>query len=104
MIDQNLVSLLLVVSDQANFNSLVKKGISYIEIATLTENAIKEGYLSYVDKKIKLSDSGIQYLKDHHEILKKRSKDEWISKDIKSQIKKINKNTIFVPDQNKLSF
>ncbi len=34
----------------------------------------------------------------------KRKKEEWITKDLKSKIPKLNKKTIYVPKRNELNF
>ncbi len=38
------------------------------------------------------------------ELNKKTSTEEWIKKDLKSKIPKLDKNTIFVPRKNELTF
>ena len=39
-----------------------------------------------------------------HGFIKKTNKNEWIEKDLKSQVKRIDKNFIFLPRQNELTF
>lgn len=37
-------------------------------------------------------------------IQNKKNKEEWIQKDLKSKIPKLDKKAIYIPDQNKLNF
>ena len=45
-----------------------------------------------------------QYKEDNNKQLPRKNKEEWIEKDFKNQVKRIDKNSIFLPRQNELTF
>ncbi len=104
MKEKHIYLLLNAIKHNTDINRLVKEGLSYSGIAKLTKNAIIDKLVIYQNDQIQLSEKGdllYEQIKDNY---KRINKDEWIEKDLKSQIQRIDKNTIFVPRQNELTF
>jgi len=104
MKENKLTILLHIIKNNGNVNKLVREGVSFKEITSLTNEAIEREYLTYENEKISVTDKGTEFLKQTIEIIKKTNKNEWIEKDLKSQVKRIDKNFIFLPKQNELTF
>jgi len=104
MIDNKLTILLQIIQNNGNVRRLIREGSSFKDIAQLTTIAIEEGYLEYVEERVSLTEKGRFFLQETLERIKKTNKEEWIEKDFKSQIPRIDKSTIFVPRQDELTF
>jgi hypothetical protein len=104
MEEKELYLLLNVIKNNGDIKRLVREGINYKEIAELTNEAISRKLVTYIDNQILLSDLGNSRFEEIKNNYKKTNKDEWIEKDKKNQIPGIEKNTIFVPRQNELTF
>ena len=104
MKDNKLTLLLHIIKSNGNINKLVREGVSFKEITNLTNNAIEKGYLTYENERIFVTEKGNDFLNQTTEAIKKTKKNEWIEKDLKSQVKRIDKNFIFLPRQNELTF
>lgn len=104
MKENKLTVLLHIIKTNGNINKLIREGVSFKEIASLTNDAIEKGYLTYENEKIFVTIEGIEFLTKTSEIIKKTNKEDWIEKDFKSKVKQIDKNSIFLPRQNELSF
>ena len=104
MKEENLYLLLDVVFRNGSVKRLTRNNIDFNEIAKQTNLAINQGLLSYSEDQIALSKEGIELYKQLEARFKKVNKDEWIEKDLKNQIAKKDKNFIFMPRQNELSF
>lgn len=104
MKEKEIYLLLNAIKKNTDIKRLVREGLSYSDIARLTKDAITNELVDYQDEKIKLSIKGNELYEQIKDNYKRTNKDEWIEKDLKSQIPRINKNTIFVPRQNELTF
>lgn len=104
MTNENLYILLDIVFRNGSVKRLARAGIDYNEIAIQTGIAIKDELITYSEEKIILTDKGVELYKQLETTYKRTKKEEWIEKDKKNQIAKIDKNTIFVPRQNELTF
>jgi len=104
MKNENLYILLDIIFRNGSIKRLARKGVSYNEIAKQTQVAIKEKLVSYDKEKVILTKKGIKLLKQLETTYKKTNKEEWIEKDEKSRIDKKEKDFIFVPRQNELTF
>lgn len=104
MKENQLTILLHIIKSNGNVNKLVREGVSFKEITSLTNEAIEKEYLTYENEKISVTDKGTEFLNQTIEIIKKTNKNEWIEKDLRSQVKRIDKNFIFLPRQNELTF
>lgn len=104
MNEKYLYILLGIIERNGNIRSLLREGLSFSRIAELTNEAIASGLVIQSDERIKLSDIGLEKMQELEVRYKKINKEEWIDKDIKSVIPKLDKNLIFLPDQNELTF
>lgn len=104
MKEKEIYLLLNAIKKNTDIKRLVREGLSYSDIARLTKDAITNELVDYQDEKIQLSIKGNELYEQIKDNYKRTNKDEWIEKDLKSQIPRIDKNTIFVPRQNELTF
>lgn len=104
MKEKDIYLLLNAIKKNTDIKRLLREGLSYSGIARLTKDAISNELVNYHDDKIQLSEKGQELYAQIKENYKRTNKDEWIEKDLKSQIPRIDKNTIFVPRQNELTF
>lgn len=104
MNDKHLYILLSVIKNNGDIKRLKREGISYKEIAKLTQKSIKNNLISYTDDLIELSESGLEKLKELETIYKEKNKEYWIEHEKESIIPKLEKNFIFLPNQNELLF
>lgn len=99
-----LYMLLSVIHSNGNVNRLIREGLSFKEIAEMTQVAISKGYVTYEGERMRLSNSGISLHAELAVEFKRTNKDKWIEKEEKSIIEKIDKNFVFLPNQNELHF
>src|SRR6187402_2676657 len=104
MNEKHIYTLLKVVNSNANVKLMTRIGLTFSKIADLTNYAINEGYLEHTKEKIVLSKKGFSKFKELDTKLKNINKEEWIEKDIKSIVPKLDKSIMFVPKQNELTF
>lgn len=99
-----LYLLLDVINRNGSVKKLTREGITFNEIAEQTNNAIFENLVSNKDDKIVLTAKGIELLGVLEKEHKRTNKNEWIEKDFKNKIPKLEKNMLFLPRQDELSF
>lgn len=104
MKEKEIYLLLNAIKKNTDIKRLIREGLSYSAIARLTKEAISNELVTYEDEKIHLSEKGEQLYEKIKDNYKRTNKEEWIEKEFKSQIKRIDKNAIFVPRQNELTF
>jgi hypothetical protein len=103
---ENLYILLDVIFRNGSLKRLARKGVDYNEIANQTQIAIKNELVNYDKERVILTPKGLELLKQLEITYKKTTKSEWIEKDEKNRLGKNRreKNFIFVPRQNELTF
>lgn len=101
---KNLYLLLTIVKNNGSIKRLTREGLTFKMIAEISNSAIKEGYLIYENNLTTLSSTGNQFIEDFGPEFKLTNKDEWIQKDFSSKIKRLEKDFIFLPNQNELNF
>ncbi len=104
MNEKHLYKLLKVINKNGNINNLIREGLSFSKIAELTNKAIIAELVIKSNDKIELSRKGLEKIQKLEVRYKKTNKEEWIEKDIKSIIPKLDKDLIYLPDQNELTF
>ncbi|HVS92170.1 MAG TPA: hypothetical protein VHE59_09075 [Mucilaginibacter sp.] len=100
----NLTLLLNVVKKKGNILLLRRQQLSFRQIVELTEQAVANGFVTYLENKITLTSQGEEFLALNLDAIKKRKKSEWIEPDIKNKIKPFPKNEVFLPDRSEFSF
>jgi hypothetical protein len=104
MTPENTYILLDIIQKNGSVNRLTNNGMSYEEVAKGINYLITEKLIEYKNEKIVLSENGNLELKKLEIIFKKKNKNEWILPYEKGRIAKLEKNFIFVPKQNDLTF
>ncbi|GAC1303673.1 MAG: hypothetical protein NVSMB24_10000 [Mucilaginibacter sp.] len=104
MNEDNLYLLLDIIKKNGNVKKLIHNGLSYKAIAELTTWAITNEYLLIDKNEIFLSQKGTTELTRLSTLFKKNNKEEWIVPEIESKIKPIEKDFIYLPNRNELSF
>lgn len=99
MNELSLFILLKVIKSNGDIRRLKREGLEYYEIVELTNKIISNNYAIYSDDNIVLTSLGEKKLKDLKSIIARTKKENWINKETKSKINKIDKNFIFLPDQ-----
>ncbi|MFH7004238.1 hypothetical protein [Flavobacterium bizetiae] len=102
--DNNLYLLLDVIKKSGSVKKLTRIGITFNQIAEYTNQAIQKGLITNVENKIVLTELGLESLEVLEKHYKKTNKEEWIEIDVENKIPKIEKNSIFLPRQNALTF
>ena len=104
MNDKHLYILLSVIKNNGDIKRLKREGISYQEIAQLTQKSIETNLIIYTDDLIELSEFGLNKLKELEKLYKEKNKELWIENEKESIIPKLEKDFIFLPNQNELLF
>ncbi len=104
MKEQNLQILLSIIKNNGDVRRLKREGLDYIDIAELTNQVISTQLASYTDETIALTAKGHKKLLELEQIIKKTNKKNWIDKELKSQIPRLDKSFIFLPNQKELDF
>lgn len=104
MNEKHLYILLNVIKTNGDIRKLKREGIEYIEIAELTKLAITKEYVSYKNDIVTLSEKGLKKINELENVYKVRNKELWIEPENKSKIPKLEKDFIFLPNQNEIHF
>ncbi|WP_183562521.1 hypothetical protein [Mucilaginibacter sp. SP1R1] len=104
MNELNLTLLLNIIKNKGNVLRLKREKLSFRQIAEFTEQAVVDGFITYSDNKIILTELGEEFLELHLPATKKKNKAEWIEPDIKNKIKPYPKNEVFLPNRSEFSF
>jgi len=100
---KGLYLLFRVVKGDSNLNILLREGMDFRQIGELIEEAAKIGLIETKNSKIILTELGLTKFEEYRLEYKKRNKEEWIEKEKDSQIPKLDKDFIYLPDPNNLS-
>ncbi|PVV55983.1 hypothetical protein [Chryseobacterium sp. HMWF035] len=104
MKNKHIYLLLEIIKNNGNVKRLTHEGLRFSEIADLTSKVIADNYAEYIEDNIVLTEIGTQFLSTLTEDFKERDKNNWIIKENKSKIKKIDKDFIYLPNLKELSF
>mgnify|MGYP003582535520 CR=1 FL=1 len=96
--------LLKIVKFNGNLTPLVKMGYEYSQIIQLLDELIADGLLTKANNKVMATETGLLEIDNLNKQLSRRDSSLWIEPDTASRITKINKNDVFLPDQDELSF
>ncbi|EGV42498.1 hypothetical protein BZARG_2200 [Bizionia argentinensis JUB59] len=104
MIKREEILMLNLIEDSGNVKRLLRENLSYKEISELISKLVQDELLTYVDKKIILTDKGEKKLNESKHLIKETNKELWIKPENKSRVKKIERNFIYLPNQTELDF
>lgn len=96
--------LLKTINDDGNIKKLRHYGLTYRQIGDLIEENIANGNLNGIEDVVSLTERGKEYLLANRELIKERDKSKWIELDLKNKTQPIDKEFIFLPSRNELSF
>lgn len=103
--DSKIITLLLhVIATRGNINQLRRQNMTYWEIANLSEALIDSGLLKYEGNLLTITQDGLNFLEKNRSLIKNKDKSTWIEPDYKNKIKRIDRDFIFLPSPNELSF
>lgn len=80
--------MLNLIADSGNVKRLLRENLSYREISELISKLAQDELLTYVDKKIILTEKGKKALSDCKHLIKETNKELWIQPENKSRVKK----------------
>lgn len=104
MNEKNIYTLLSIVKNNGDVKRLTRLGLDFSNIAELTKIAIKNNFLDYKDGVILLTETGNEEIIKLEGKFKQTNKDLWIEAENESKIAVIDKDFIFLPNQNELHF
>jgi predicted methyltransferase len=104
MSKKNKILLLHLIKSNGDIKQLIREGLSYKDVSGLLEVLVNEELIIYDDTKIKLTKAGLKYFEKGQATIKKQNKDLWIEAETKSKIPKLEKDFIFLPNQNEIHF
>lgn len=104
MKNYSIYLLLDIIFRNGSVKRLTREKVDFSEIALLLNKAILDGLIIDSKERLELTENGKVLLDQLAKKYKKTNKEDWIDKDFASQITKIDKNSIFLPRQNELTF
>lgn len=105
MTSNHLSTLLQLINDQKDTGLLIKRGLTYAQIAKLISSAIDEGYLVETDTfAIVLTAKGIGEIGNNSKPVSASNKKKWIAPANDNRIDKLNVTDIFLPAHTDLKY
>ena len=104
MNEKLLHTLLSVIKNNGDIKKLRRNKITYADIANLIEKAIQLNYLITTNTAIEITETGLLRLLELDKHYKLIDKSKWIDKESRSIITKLEKDFIYLPNQNELTF
>lgn len=103
--DKNIKVLILkIIKFNGNISPLIKLGYEYSQVAQLIKDEILEENAIRKNGILFLTPKGNDLINQLTKELKRTKSDVWIEPELASKIIPINKNEVFLPNQNDLSF
>ena len=104
MKEKEFYILLTIVKSNGDVKKLTREGVSYKSIAEMTNKAILDNLIIYENYSISLTDKRNEILLELGKRLKIIDKSNWIEPENESKIQKLDKNEVYLPNQNDLFF
>lgn len=98
------ILILNMIENSGNVKRLLREDLSYREISDITNKLVQDELLSYIEKKIMLTEKGKEVLDENKLLIKEANKENWIQPENKSRVKKHERNFIYLPNQTELDF
>lgn len=93
--------LLKVIHYNGNIEPIRLLGYEYTQIIAFINNELEDANAEYINGKLCLTQKGLIYLRNLES--KKQGTERWIEPEIQSRVAKIDKNDIYLPNQNDLN-
>lgn len=94
--------LLKIIHFNGNVEPLNEMGYEFSQIVNFIENEISLNNAAYEKGKLKLTEDGLNVLESLNNKKKMYGSSKWIEPEIQSKISPLDKNDIFLPNQNDL--
>jgi hypothetical protein len=94
--------LLKIIHYNGNIEPLNEMGYEFSQIVDFIEREISLKNAAYENGKLKLTEKGLSVLESRNNKRKKDGSSKWIEPEIQSKISPLDKNDIFLPNQNDL--
>lgn len=98
------VFLLKIINKNGNIEPLKAMGYEYSQIVLFINKEIEVENAEYKNGELLLTGKGIKFLKELETKTLKRGSNQWIEPEIQSRISKLEKNDVFLPNQDDLWF
>ncbi|PZR25890.1 MAG: hypothetical protein DI535_16415 [Citrobacter freundii] len=98
------IFLLKVIKFSGDISPLIKGGLEYYQVVDMIGAEVAEGNAETINGELILTQKGNDLLEQLVKQDKRKGSDAWIEPEEESRIPKIEKNEIFLPSQNDLSF
>lgn len=96
----NEVVLLKLIKDNHSITDLLKRGLTYSQIAMLVEKLDEEKKIEILEEGLKLTSKGLESLNNNLKMLYPSKKDRWILPNDNLYNEIINKDVIILPSKN----
>jgi predicted methyltransferase len=103
---QQEIKLLLfkILKNNGNIAELTEYGYQYSQIFSLIKELITDGFVKKETNQILLTSKGLEEIEKLNQNLGRKGTNQWIEPENKSKISKIEKDFVFLPNQNELHF
>jgi len=98
------VLLLKIIKGKGDISLLAKEGYEYSQILEFIKDLIKDGYFVKHGKELLITNKGLEEINALNKELDRKNIEKWIEPEQRSKISQIDKNDIFLPNQNELFF
>ena len=96
--------ILKLIKNNGNISQLIEQGYEYSQILGFIKQLLEEKYFVYHSKKLQITNKGLDEIEKLNIELQRKGIERWIEPKISSKVSQIDKNDIFLPNQNKLFF
>jgi hypothetical protein len=96
--------LLKLIKSNGNVSPLIKSGYEYAQIIQLIDSLVEDGKIQRNSSKLDITENGLLEIEHLNRLLKRTNSSLWIEPAYANRISKLEKNDVFLPDQNDLSF
>ena len=96
--------LLKIIDNNGNIEPLSELGYEYSQIVNFIKHEINENNAAYNNGELILTLQGKSLIVSLEKEKKKKGSNTWIEQEIQSKISILDKNDVFLPNQNDLSF
>ncbi|QXP72118.1 hypothetical protein H0I29_08660 [Polaribacter sp. R2A056_3_33] len=99
-----IIKMLLIIQNNGSITELIKDGYTYGQVANMTTDLVKMGFIEEKEDALKVSEKGQEWLESNFKENKLVGSEKWIVPENKSRIEKLKENEVYLPDRNELHF
>ena len=101
---KTIIKMLLIIQKNGSITELIKDGFTYGQIANMTTDLVKIGYIEEKEETLRVSEEGQNWLDSNFKENKLVGSEKWIVPENKSRIDKLKENEVYLPNRNELHF